>query len=313
MAHNLRTRIYETLDGLPESQRRMQYRIMPLSSRSPLLESFDAHNSVLTTIRAETTAVDENGEERRKHVRGYGSVFNRLYEVWDWWEGWFMERMLPGCFARSIRENRDRIKGLWMHNMYDPVATFDELREDSVGLFFDMLWGRGQKLNDYFSLVEDEIVTEVSIGFNFRTWRMIEEGSDESDGLPIMEHEDVDLWEISPVTWGANSFGGVTETIRHMGTGIPAGQLVDEIVAQAREQTYHHRGRRARAIRDRLDSRKLLAEVERASQYYAGTQEQKDIAALKGTNPSDAAYRFRLASELSDLKSLFAATSARIS
>lgn len=140
------------------------------------------------------------------------SPFGVWYEIDSWWEGRFLERTVHGAFAKTIQENRDRIKSLFNHG-YDPqigdkvLGTIDDLREDSdsaVGVV---------DLFDTTSYVQD-LLPGLRAGVYGSSMRMrvIKEQWDEDpgvsehnpQGLPERTILEVRLYEFGPVTFPAN-------------------------------------------------------------------------------------------------------------
>jgi HK97 family phage prohead protease len=76
-------------------------------------------------------------------VFGHFSVFNTWYEINSWYEGNFMERAVPGAFAKTFTERRGQIVSAFDHGM-DPVigdkvlGPFDELSEDKTGAYYEI-------------------------------------------------------------------------------------------------------------------------------------------------------------------------------
>lgn len=107
--------------------------------------------------------------------------------------------MLPGAFTKTLAEwgpkGANRIKILALHRSdWLPIGRPLELAEDEQGLFFrgkisDTVLGR-----DMLTLMQDEVITEMSIGFD-----LIKHEFDRA--LNIRRLHEVKLWEISPVTW----------------------------------------------------------------------------------------------------------------
>lgn len=125
---------------------------------------------------------------------GYASIFNNK-DSYD-------DIMMPGAFAKTLNENRNRIKVLLQHDSYNIVGVPTEMYEDSRGLYFkakisDTMLGR-----DLNTLIKDKVITEMSIGYNTIKYNMNEDSG-------VRELLEVRLWEISPVTWGANSLANI--------------------------------------------------------------------------------------------------------
>lgn len=116
--------------------------------------------------------------------------------------GGFVEEIMPGAFARSLREG-DQV-ALWSHDTSRPLGRRSrgtlELDEQKSGLSItivppDTSWGR-----DAVESIRRGDVSNMSFGFNvpdggdnWREWR----------GQIIRSLIDVDLHEVSPVVFGA--------------------------------------------------------------------------------------------------------------
>lgn len=131
---------------------------------------------------------------------GYASIFYNK-DSYD-------DIMMPGAFSKTIQENRNRIKVLMQHDSYSVVGVPTELYEDSRGLYFkakisDTMLGR-----DLNTLIKDKAITEMSIGYNTIKYNM----NEDSGTRELLE---VRLWEISPVTWGANNLANIKKLAKN--------------------------------------------------------------------------------------------------
>jgi HK97 family phage prohead protease len=127
---------------------------------------------------------------------GYASVFGNR-DDWD-------DIMVEGAFKKTIREQKNRIKVLSQHRMSDLIGKPTTLEEDKKGLFFEAKLSNTQLAKDIFTLIKDNVLTEMSIGYNAVKWEW-----DDNDGVRYLK--EVRLWEISPVTWGANEEATITK------------------------------------------------------------------------------------------------------
>ncbi|HEY4288261.1 MAG TPA: HK97 family phage prohead protease [Puia sp.] len=117
------------------------------------------------------------------------------------------EKVIKGAFSKSIQErgpnsnSKYKILFLWMHDMKDPLAQFDELVEDDYGLRF-----RTKPLDDVpnadrcIKQIRSGTLNQFSYGFDY-VWDKVEWDSSD-DSLVLKE---VDLWEGSPVSIGADT------------------------------------------------------------------------------------------------------------
>ena len=110
------------------------------------------------------------------------------------------EIFLPGSFKKTIRERglkgANRILHLRQHNTREPLGKPHVLKEDNKGLYFESRISKTSYGIDTLQLYQDGIYTEHSVGF-----RIIKEEREEDKPTKILE---VQLWEGSTVTWGAN-------------------------------------------------------------------------------------------------------------
>lgn len=136
-------------------------------------------------------------------IRGYAAVFESLSEPIA---GMFRERIMPGAFKRTLKDDGD-VYALWQHDSSMPLARQSKgtlrLSEDDRGLSVeidlpDTTYGR-----DAAEAVRSGLVDKMSFGFSVPAGgdRMSDERSD--DGYPIRELLDIDLYEVSPVTFPA--------------------------------------------------------------------------------------------------------------
>lgn len=74
---------------------------------------------------------------------GHFAVFNRWTEIDSWFEGNFLERILPGSFRKTFSENRERIRALFQHGRDPqigdkPLGPPEVLREDETGAYYEV-------------------------------------------------------------------------------------------------------------------------------------------------------------------------------
>jgi len=77
----------------------------------------------------------ERDDETPK-MRGAFTVFNRWTEIDSAFEGHFVERIQPGAFTKTIKENLPKIRVLFSHGKdpqigIKPLGTIDVLRDDA--------------------------------------------------------------------------------------------------------------------------------------------------------------------------------------
>jgi HK97 family phage prohead protease len=155
-------------------------------------------------------------------VRGYAAVFydaskpdDTQYRLWDD----IIERVMPGAFDRALKESHDA-RALWNHDhnwLLGRVSSGTvRLSVDAVGLRYEV------DVNDadpqWLSVaakIDRGDVTGSSFGFITRKATWIEEAREDGSTLYYRQIEDVDLFDVSPVTWPAY-------------TGTSAGRSISE-------------------------------------------------------------------------------------
>src|SRR5688500_5842328 len=99
-------------------------------------------------IAPQTRDADAEGEtDLLGTLFGHFSVFNQWYEISSWWEGNFLERVLPGAFAKTFTERGPAGSNSIVCNFdhgYDPtigdkvLGGFDKLEEDRTGAYYEV-------------------------------------------------------------------------------------------------------------------------------------------------------------------------------
>jgi uncharacterized protein len=140
----------------------------------------------------EVKAVDS----KDRTLEGYAAAFMNV----DSWG----DRLMPGCFAKTIQENAGRIKVCWQHDSWDLIGKPLELKEDEIGLFTRSHISRTQRGDEALVLAADGVITEMSIGY-----RLVPDKFATNDwgGYDIYE---LKLMEYSLVTWAANPLARIT-------------------------------------------------------------------------------------------------------
>lgn len=123
---------------------------------------------------------------------GYGSIFGNVDS--------YGEKVVPGAFVDSLAKHRREgtaVLMLWQHDNHEPIGVWEDLAEDAKGL-----WGKGrlimevQRAREVYALLRAKAVRGLSIGYR-------ELDIDKESGIRVLKK--LDLWEISPVSFPANS------------------------------------------------------------------------------------------------------------
>lgn len=153
------------------------------------------------------TALPSSGLELRaegdgNELVGYGAVFNEDTII-NGWEGHFVERIMPGAFKRTLEQRADRVKIQFDHGMDTrfggaPIAVPVELREDGRGLFVRARFVDTEAGRDARELIRSGAVDGMSFRFSVKRDQWAED-----DDLPVRTIQEVELYEVGPVTWPA--------------------------------------------------------------------------------------------------------------
>ena len=139
-------------------------------------------------------------------LTGYAAVFNSDTVI-NSWEGNFVERIAPGAFKRTVRNNGDQVRVLFNHGMDPmigdkPLGRWTVLEEDKTGLRVEVPLSRTSYNDDLIELLNDGALDGMSFRFS-----VLRESWQEPDGkstkLPIRTLEEIRLHEFGPVTFPA--------------------------------------------------------------------------------------------------------------
>jgi HK97 family phage prohead protease len=155
--------------------------------------------------REETTLVVEKDTQRllEGEFRGVAAATNVRFT-----SGMMPTVLKPGAFANTIENDRERVKILWQHLVEEPIGRPTYLSETDKGLEFIAEISDTQRGKEALELLRDGVITEVSIGWNPVKFSFEE---DEESGELTRIVDELKLFEISLVSWGANPGAKVME------------------------------------------------------------------------------------------------------
>lgn len=131
-------------------------------------------------------------------IEGYGSVFGNVDSYGD--------IVVAGAFDRTLAEAKDagRLPAmLWQHNPDEPIGVWTEMRQDKKGLVVKGRLADTQRGREALELIKMGALSGLSIGYS-----TIKSTFDEQTGIRSLL--DLDLWEVSPVTFPANGAARIT-------------------------------------------------------------------------------------------------------
>lgn len=128
-------------------------------------------------------------DEEEGIFEGYGSIFGNVDNGGDVVD--------QGAFEKTLEENKGRIKILALHDDSTlPIGVPIEIKEDEKGLYLKAKISDTALGKDVKVLLKDGVLNELSIGYD-----PVKVGYDEDGNRHLKE---VDLWEVSVVTWAMN-------------------------------------------------------------------------------------------------------------
>lgn len=153
---------------------------------------------------------------------GHFAVFDTWTEIHSWFEGDFLERIAPGAFKRTIKNNREQMRVTFDHG-YDlqlndkPLGPIDELAEDDEGAYYEVpLLDTDYNRDFILPTLQGRLINGEQRGsdgllgasWRFRvvtdSWvREPKKSKDNPDGLPERTITEVRLYEFGPVVYPA--------------------------------------------------------------------------------------------------------------
>jgi HK97 family phage prohead protease len=190
-----------------------------LAGADPAAPARPPRENILRAVIRGLELRDDGNASTGPVMVGHFSRFNEWTEIDSWFEGNFLERVAPGAYKKTFRENRASMRALFQHGMDPqvgdkPLGPIDELREDTEGAYYEV------PLLDA-PYVRDLVLPGLRAGlygasFRFRVMReeYVEEPgvSDYNPkGLPERTIKEASVSEFGPVTFPAypNATAGV--------------------------------------------------------------------------------------------------------
>lgn len=207
-------------------------------------------NRALKTIQFKTESFDED----EGIFSGYGAVFGNVDSGGDIIE--------HGAFTKTLAKGWERVKILALHNdAILPIGRPVELREDENGLYLKAKISDTATGRDVKTLIKDGVLSELSIGYDPVVF--------EFDENQIRHLKELELFEISVVTWAMNEQALITdyksldkkaaelrETVEVLGNSLK--QAADRLTAAAGSGEEKTAKRRATARPGDRKSREII-------------------------------------------------------
>lgn len=153
-------------------------------------------------------------------MTGHFCVFNQWTEICSWYEGEFLERVVPGAASKTLKENLAQVKVQFDHGYDDyiggsPLGHIDRCEEDDYGVAYEVALIDTDYIRDrVLPLLQGRTLTGEKrgslLGASFRfnvirdEWNMEPKLSTYNPkGLPERTITEFKLREFGPVVWPA--------------------------------------------------------------------------------------------------------------
>lgn len=147
------------------------------------------------TFKADALSIEKRGENGAQKIVGHAAVFDVIGEG-----GWFREKVAPGAFANTIKQ--DDVRALFNHDPNYVLGrnTAGTLRmlEDEKGLWIEIDPPDTQFARDLATSISRGDITQMSFGFEILKEERVSGEGKEQDLFILNE---VRLWDVSPVTF----------------------------------------------------------------------------------------------------------------
>lgn len=139
---------------------------------------------------------------RRGIITGYFAMFNTVDSDGD--------IIKPGAFMKTLREqgpasSKPRIKHLLNHDPSMPLGVIMEMKEDSIGLYYESKLGSHSLGKDFVEMVDSGLITENSFGYITKKFNQLKPWNEWKEGEAARELIELKMFEGSNLSaWGAN-------------------------------------------------------------------------------------------------------------
>ncbi len=153
------------------------------------------------TIEHKSFSLEMKVDAQTRRISGYGAIFGNKDSTND--------IILPGAFAKTI--GKRQVKMLYQHDSDDLLGYWDIVREDDRGLYIEGNIARTSLGDDAYELAKAGALDSMSIGYSVDLC--------EYNGEGTRMLKEIDLWEVSLVTFPANPLATISavksvETVR---------------------------------------------------------------------------------------------------
>jgi uncharacterized protein len=203
-------------------------------------------------------SVDDDGT-----IKGYGSVF----DVVDW----YSEVVVKGAFAKWLAKWKtlgEPLPMLWQHRSAEPIGTWTKLAEDEHGLYAEgKLELEVEKAREARALLKARALRGLSIGFD-----VPDDGYAYDSNAGVFLLKEIDLWELSIVTFPANEEAQVESVKAALAGDSP--KEIERVLREAGFSRSQAKGLMARGLEGLRDLREAEGEGLKALNQALGNLTQ---------------------------------------
>lgn len=226
----------------------------------------------------------DSDTEARPVMYGHFSKFGEYAEIDSLYEGHFLERVMPGAFAKTIAENRQNMKVMFHHGHdqlgLQVLGTIEVLREDSEGAYYEVslfpgipqLIMDGLRAGEYGSSHRFTVVREDFVQRPRRSQH-------NPNGIPERSILEAKVREFGPTPFAA--FAGATSNVRSLTDDMLIGKLAQQDPERFGQLVTRSGISVPASIQ--LDGREIAATAERAA--VRANREYKRAIDLVGETP----------------------------
>jgi len=164
--------------------------------------------------------------EKNGTFAGYASVFGVKDD--------YSDIVMPGAFLASLQrwEEKGALPALlWQHDRHEPIGKFTLMKEDEVGLYVEgeLLIEHDPLAKRAYGHLDAGSISAMSIGYRLKS-----EGYEWDPEKEAFLLKEIDLWEVSLVTFPANDQARITDVKTALESGeVPAPKQVESLLRDA--------------------------------------------------------------------------------
>ena len=157
---------------------------------------------------------------------GYGSVFGV--------EDSYGDVVIKGAFENSLKKWADKGRMpalLWQHDTKEPIGVYTKMVEDDDGLYVEgkLLINDDSLAKRAYAHLKEGSLSGMSIGY-----RLAEDGWEYDSSKDVFILKEIDLWEVSLVTFPANDDARVQDVKSALAKGdMPDQRIVERCLRDA--------------------------------------------------------------------------------